>query len=268
MRRTGCNAGVGVMMIALLLVLAAPAGAAPRNNPALTAHEQGTLELIEPVLRAVESDLKNMYWWQDIANSRKTGWLANFSSGRSLVFSKGLREGSMALYRQEMNYRGPPVVLPESLHDLRNAYRQLILVGGEFIAAEPNLASEEIWGRLFSACHELTRAEARFYAAVRARGAHYASVDMSYNLSLELKPIPLKLDFLKNEIKVTRSASIGPISISGGAGVSGSRTGITTLIVVGEGGKRFYATGGRSIQFQVPASTVLIEGSTMTIEAL
>jgi len=261
------------IVIALLatmwsITFTAPVSAAPRNNPQLTAHEQGTLELIEPMIHAIEQDYSRMNWWLDLANKQKTGWLARFSEGRFSTFSDSLRDAAINLYKVRQSYRGPQIVVPGSMKDLVAAWAEYINVGGEFARAGQRDTTEELWGRLFEACRRLGEVESRFYRVVNARRQNYASVDMSYNLSLELKPIPLKIDFIKNEIKVTTSTNIGPLSLGASGGVSGSRSGVTTLMVIANGTQYVYATGGRVIEFDVPASHIRIDGAVMTIESI
>ena len=126
-------------------------------------------------------------------------------------------------------------------------------------------SAPEEWHSFMHRCLDLYRAIDALEKKVASRQQNYGSRDATFNLTLELKPLPLKIDFAKGQVKLSKTASIGPLKLGGGAGYKGTRSGVTTLILKDGQSIRHYAIGGRDLSLDIPASRLDIAGKTMTI---
>lgn len=242
--------------------------AAPANDPRMTAYEQGTFEAMQPWTSYVESNVKQFdIWFNAMIGHRKMN-LGHDHSDAVRMYLKNLYEFSIIPSRR--NISRPKLMEPESMRGWADAFRNLFRTGKKIFdlkESHQNVSNAQ-WDELIMACREVIKERDRFRMAVGQRVVNYTDTEMSYNLSLQLKPIPIKIDFIKGEVKITATQEFGPLSLSAAGGVSGSRSGVTTIVVVAHGEARVYATGGRTIEFYIPASHVKIDGPTMTITAL
>ncbi len=236
----------------------------------MDAHEQGSLEQVKKNLDFISKQLTRME--DEFDDYRNKDY-----KGNARARSRDLKQGWQALealakfssYFARTGKKHGYLIYPESMARIRDSQRSFFNYGYNF-ANESNLpsASDPRWVELIKLARGVRKSYRDFTSTVRSRPRKSPSLNGEYFLSAQLRPIPLRLDFLSGEVRLSHTFNLASLSLTAQAGVGSLRSGIKTIIVRSDRGEWHYATGGRNIRFRIKESIVDIAGSVMIITEL
>lgn len=231
----------------------------------LSSAEVGTIEAISRSLNSASRDVKainkSLAAASQAKEQRNYGIADDFYDQANKVLYKW-RDRIVA----SKNNRNPRIVYPQSMAELGEAWRQLFLLR-ETLPDQGLLSGVQL-NSILERLRAVVQADSNFVKSTSSRKVNPDLVQPKVSLMLELRPFPFKLELIRGELKIKKSFAIGNLRGDFGLANSGSRTGITTLILVHAGNARYYAVGNRKLTFEVPACRVDINGQTMTITTL
>ena len=255
-----------IIVICLLVVsLACESSPSARiSSLKLSAEELGTVEHIAPLLSKANNDLKKINDF--ITNGEKAKAQRNYGIADS-HYAKANRiltewRNEIIFYRKVGRLR---LVYPQTMRSLNESMQALLDLSN--LLPESGVLENSQLELIRSHLKWLVAEDRAFSVSTRARKSNPDLIKPKLSLMIELKPFPFKIEILHGEFKIKQSYSLGGFTATPGLG-SGSRTGITKLILVHEGNARIFAVGNRKLSFEVPASRIDISGDTMTITTL
>ena len=240
----------------------------------LNAHERGSLKSIDSASAPLFAQLKKAdRSWGVVQSHRRMNaghdHFATFDRDICVLSVKVINlERALKTYwnSQPLRYKAE---IPSALRDYHQKMEAAIKIASRY----PNLRN----------CNELNHSQKmEFVRAVhQARtsrsnvssnilGRRSATYKWSNTFAIELSPIPLKVEFLEGSAKLKISRSAGPLKFDFQTGPkvrqqSASR-GLTTLIIrTPDNKQRIFDIEGIHVEFDVPASTIEIDGPKMTI---
>jgi len=157
------------------------------------------------------------------------------------------------------------VKLPDTLANFRDTFRNVLTTAKQT--------------RNYKTCHQLTssdrtnlyrsayyfqQAKDNFINTAKARSYKYRDADWSNNVTIEMSPFPFRVDVISGQFFVKYTGKIAGVTVDSSRSRV-QRTGLKYLMIKSGSELRIYAVGNRRLVFDVPRSTVEINGNTMII---
>lgn len=159
----------------------------------------------------------------------------------------------------------PKLIYPESMSKIGSAFRKLMNL--KYLLPASGKLSVDQLNEILNNLRAVVAADVEFSKVAKSRKRNPDIVNPKFSLVLELKPFPFSIEILHGELKIKQNFSVGNLSGNFGAS-TGSKQGITTLVLVHDGNARVYSVGNRKLSFEVPASRIDINGKMMRITTL
>ena len=256
-----------LVQYALLLLLLGCDASSTARAPAskLSSEELGVRDEISKILNAATSAVSAIS--KHISKAEKAKAQRNFGISDTYYSeaSKILYQWRDAIVIARTNNK-PSLIYPESmkgidvsLEGLRGLWLELPSTG--------ELSVDQL-NKILENLRAVVKADHSFSQALVSRKANPDLTDPKVTLAFGLRPFPFMIEILHGEFKIKQAFSMGPIDGVLGVANSGTRTGITKLVVIHKGSRRVYAVGNRKLSFEVPASKIDIDGATMTITTI
>lgn len=231
----------------------------------LSSAELGTKDAISKTLNTVSSSVEDIN--ELIQKAEKAKNERNFGISDSFYgqANKILYQWRVGIFSMRPN-GVPRIAYPDSMSGIDNAFTDLVNL--KHVIPKDGDLTVEYLNLILSCLRVIVVADTEFAKNVRARSGNPDISTPKVSLSFELKPFPFQLEILNGEFKIKQSFSFGNLGGQVGVSTSGQRSGITKLVLVHAGEVRYYAVGNRKLSFDVPASHLDIDGSTMTITSI
>lgn len=256
---------VSIVFLSVCLLGCDASPTARSSSSKLSSEELGVIEEMSRILNSINTSVESIN--KNILAAEKAKMQQNYGIANTYY------ESANKLLYQWRNYilnvrssDKPILIYPDSMEDIGSSIDALVNLWA-VIPANGELSSDQLNQILFK-LRDIVEADKAFYRTVKARKSNPDLVKPKVTLAFELKPFPFMIEVLHGEFKIKQSFSLGPINGILGAANSGTRTGITKLVLVNNGNARIYAVGNRRLSFDVPASHIDINGSVMTITAI
>lgn len=284
---------VGILPPLVMFLVLSSCDASSQLGSRLSPSELGTYEYMKPYLDKIvasrKAAMQHSQAWdraeEQISNAEKAyeAATADGKERHSRAMAAGHRllqrskkgywahMGALTKSTEDTAYTSRTLVYPSSMAELMGAYRDFTLMGAyrDFTRLRGEIDAESMPGedqrRLLRLSNQVVQARSTLVAKWMKRKPDYSHLEGSSNLNIQIAGVPIKLDIIDGEFKLSWSGSIGPLKTTFDTG--GARGSIRTLIVQDGERRQVFAVGGRPLRIELPESILETRGSVMTITA-
>lgn len=272
----GTVSRVSVVVTCLALGLGLNSAVAGIDKRMFDAHERGTLAMLDRFSSVVVDDLAKVEQaWAVTNHHRQYGAGHDHSEelqAKLCTLAFRIINTQRAISERKSGYR---VVAPATLHNYHQSVRAALLAANPYLSRPVDCASLSVsdFRMLYSMASVVRTERQKAHALATSRRQTLPGVVWSNTLSLELAPLPFKLELLDGSLKLKLTQGVGPLRFDFQSGPKLHRasgpTGLRFLVIqLPDRTARVLDIEGMRLSFNLPASRVTIDRDTLMIECL
>lgn len=264
-----------LLMASCLILVALLCGSVSAFDKAMfNAYELGTLEVLDLYANHIVADLKAYEQARLVTDYHRKQNLGHDHADQlnlklcTLAFR--IINTQRVISAANQTYRMVP---PVSLQSYQESVRSAYLISKDYLNKERNCTSlsSTDYDRFLNAAIKVRDEQQKAHALAVSRWNQAPGFRWSNTLSVELSPLPIKLELLEGAIKLKFTRSIGPLKFDFQTGPKLSRpsepTGLKYLVIkLPDRTSRILNIEGLELTFSLPYSQVTIKRNTLTIE--